>query len=247
MSLFSRKQDYRFVDMHIHVLPGIDDGSQNMETTLEMLRIAREEGITDMIVTPHFKQGHHNAGREKIERLIDEVTEAMKAESLDIIHLYPGNEIYYYEGAGEDVAKDLIRSMNGTDRALIEFSPSERYNYIRNAVDEMMGAGFVPILAHVERYMCLVETPDLVRELKEMGAEIQVNASSITGNLGPKVKSFTHRLLKQEIVDYIGTDAHDTGRRAPKVKKCISVLRRLCSDEYLRAITCDNALSIIEA
>lgn len=245
MSLF-KKSDDRFVDMHIHILPGIDDGSQNLETSIQMLRIAAKSGITDMIVTPHYKNGRHNASPATIELLIDKVTAAMRREGLDI-GLYPGNEVFYYDGAAEDVAAGRINSLNGTDRVLVEFLPGERYIYIRNAVDAIIGVGYVPIIAHVERYECVIERPELVHELRVLGAEIQINSGSVAGNLGSKIKHFVMELLQDEDVDYIGTDAHDDKKRVPDMKKCAATLRKICDEEYIKMITCDNALSIIEA
>lgn len=245
MGIFTKSND-RFVDMHNHILPGIDDGARDKATTLEMLRIAAKSGITDMIVTPHFKYGRHNASCEKIVRLIEEIES--EAENVGIhIKLYPGNEIFYYDGCAEDLVEGKIYSLNDTDRALVEFQPGERYVYIRNAIDTIIGAGYVPVIAHVERYMCILDNPDLAYELRNLGAEIQVNSASIEGRLGLKTKKFVIELLKNEQVDYVGTDAHDFQKRAPEVKKCMAVLHRICDDEYVRRITCDNALSIIEA
>jgi len=245
MSLF-RKNENRFVDMHIHILPGVDDGSKDIDMSMQMLRTAAKSGITDMIVTPHFKYGRHNASRETIKKLIEKLTVEMEREGLGI-RLYPGNEVFYYDGAGEDFAAGKVNSLNGTDRVLIEFQPGERYVYIRNAVDSVLGYGFVPILAHIERYSCILEEPERVKDLKMMGAEIQVNAGSVTGNLGIKVKRFVANLLQNEDVDYIGTDAHDSSKRIPDTRKCMAVLQKLCDEEYIQMITCDNALSIIEA
>lgn len=245
MSIF-RKNGNRFVDMHIHILPGIDDGSRDIGMSMQMLRTAAKSGITDMIVTPHYKYGRHNASRETIEKLIVELTTEMEREGLEI-RLYPGNEVFYYDGAGEDFATGRVNSLNGTDRVLIEFQPGERYIYIRNAVDSVLGSGFVPIIAHIERYTCMLENPERVTELKMMGAEIQVNTGSVIGNLGTKVKRFVTALLQNEDVDYLGTDAHDNSKRVPDTRKCMAVLQKMCDEEYIQMITCDNALSIIEA
>ncbi len=240
------KSEDRFVDMHIHILPGIDDGSQSMETTIEMLRIAQKSGTTDMIVTPHFKNGHHNAGYERIVSLIDKVTAVARDEGIDI-NLYPGNELLYYDGCADDIVAGKICSMNDTDRVLVEFFPGERATYIRNAVDAIISVGFVPIVAHVERYECTVANPELVYELKRMGAEIQINAASVEGKLGLKIKKYVAGLLRDEVVDYIGTDAHDSKRRIPDTRKCMAVLRKICDEQYIENITYNNAMDIISA
>lgn len=243
MGLFSRKQ-IRMVDMHCHILPGIDDGSDNLECSLKMLHIAAKNGITDIIVTPHFKLGHHNASGARIEDLIDFLSKEMDKQGIKI-NLYPGNEIYFFSEVGEYLEREKVLSLNNTDRVLIEFSPTQDFLYIRNALDTVMGYGYVPVIAHVERYMCLLEDYKKIEELKYMGAEIQINASSVCGGFGAKIKKYVRKLIEDELVDYVGTDAHDTERRSPNVKKALKIISGICEKSYFEAITCDNALSLI--
>ena len=245
MGLFRHFND-RFIDMHIHVLPGVDDGSRDIEMSLDMLRIAGKNGITDMIVTPHYKNGRHNADSIKIDQLINELTARMREEGITI-NLYPGNEIFYYDGVAEELEDGKVLSMNGTDRVLVEFMPGERYQYIRNAVDAICGAGFVPIIAHIERYECMLDDISHAREISMMGAEIQINAAAVEGRLGHKVKKYVTSLLKERLVTYVGTDSHDADKRAPETGKCIATLHKLCDEKYVTDIVCDNALAIINA
>lgn len=235
-----KKQQHRFIDVHCHILPQLDDGSSSMAQTIEMLRIAQSEGIEEIIVTPHYKSGHRNASPETINRAIDNVME-MAAKGGINIQLYPGNEIYYFSGVDEVLDKGEVNTLNNTDRVLIEFSPGEAYSYIKNAVDTLMGIELVPVIAHAERYECLVAKPVLVSELVNMGAEIQVNASSIAGDVGKIIRKFTHRLLDEELVCYVGTDAHSTGNRAPTVARALDIIYKKCSEEYAEAITYGNA------
>ena len=90
-----KEPDYEFVDMHCHILPEVDDGSESMEMTLAMLRIARENHIGAMIVTPHHKGGHHNVPPEETARLIGEIQRAGQAAEIEVPALYPGNEVLY--------------------------------------------------------------------------------------------------------------------------------------------------------
>ena len=240
------KEIYPFIDMHCHVLPGLDDGSRDMEESLRMLRIARDEGITDMIVTPHYKSGHHNASPERILKSIDEVTEAAQAEGIDIA-LYPGNEVYYFQELEEKLDDQKLWTMNGTDRVLVEFSPIEPFSTIRNAMDDVLGMGLQPILAHIERYECMVSQPENAALLKDMGVEIQVNAGDVTGDLGGKIKKYLRGLLEQQLVDYVGTDAHrGEGMRSPRVQECCHYLYKNFGAEYAERITCSNALAMLE-
>ena len=231
-----------FVDVHCHLLPGIDDGSQNMEQTMEMLRIAEAEGITDAIVTPHYKQGRVGTPRKVIGEMIQEVESLARQSGLSI-RLWPGTEVYYNSSLEEKLESGWLASMNDTTFVLVEFNPLETYAYVRNAVDDLFGMGYHPIVAHVERYQCMLGNVENVRTLHDLGCRIQVNAGSVAGNYGFKIKHFIKKLLKEELIDYVGTDAHDVRNRSPEMKKCAEVIRKYCDPEYADDILFRNAVS----
>ena len=234
-----------FIDIHCHILPGIDDGAGSMEESMSMLETAAEEGISDMIVTPHYKKGRHNAGVHTILERMRSLQEA--ADEKDIpVTLHPGNEVYCFEGMEEVLDAGTILTLNGTDRVLVEFSPTDSFVYIRNAVDSLRGMDYIPVIAHTERYKCFLEYWEYVEDLKRMDAEIQVNASGIMGGQGGQVKRFIHRLLKEQLVDYAATDAHDCQRRAPNIKKCAAYLYRKYGSDYAEKITYSNAFRLIQ-
>lgn len=243
--MFKQKKLDRIVDMHCHILPGIDDGSRNMVETLKMLKIAASEGITEMIVTPHFKNGHHNASPQKILDLIEEVQQT--AETLNLgITLYPGNEIYYFQGVEELLDQGKVCTMNHTDYVLVEFSPLESFTTIWNALDSLSSYGFCPIIAHVERYECMVKDWHNVEQLKRLNVGVQVNAADVTGEAGLKIKQFIATLLKNEIVDYVGTDAHRSEGRVPAVRKCETMLMKKYNPQYVEYIMYRNAAALID-
>ncbi len=229
-----------YIDIHSHILPGLDDGSQSMEQTMEMLHIAEAEGITHIIATPHYKAGRFRADSEEINRLIEEVQKNAVLDGLKI-RIYPGTEIYYRSELENRLDSGDIHTLNHTAHVLVEFSPFEDYAYIRNAAEEIFGIGYVPVIAHVERYQCLLKDIKKVQELKNMGCGIQVNASSITGDFGLTAKRFTGKLLNLELIDYIGTDAHDIGKRKPAMQKCAERLFKKCSEAYAKKLLYKNA------
>ena len=232
------------VDIHCHVLPAIDDGAQSMSETMKMLAIAQEEGITHIVVTPHYKVGHHNASPQKVADLMAEVQQNIIADNLHI-SLYQGNEVFYYREIPETLDEKKFSGMNGNERILVEFFPVERFAYIRDALDNLLSDGLIPILAHVERYECLVKDIQKVYELRAMGVEIQANASSIVGEAGFRIKRFLHKLLKNECIDYIGTDAHRAKGRAPYIKACAERLYKKYGSEYADAVLFENAMERI--
>lgn len=234
------KTGERIIDIHTHILPGIDDGSQSMDESIQMLRIAEREGITDMIATPHYKGGRHNASPQTVQRLLGELKG--HAEELGIhVSIHLGNEILYFSEVEDALDEKHIFTMNDSDFVLVEFHPGDRYGYIRNALDHVQSIGYTPILAHAERYTCMLKDKDAIRQIRDMGVRIQVNAASVEGALGWMVKHFTHEILRKHLVDYIGTDAHSSDKRAPELQKCAKILFKKFGSEYAGDLLYGNA------
>ena len=140
------------VDIHCHILPNVDDGSDGFDSTLKMLKTAKDEGITRMIATPHFKKGHHNVSPESAEKLLEEIRTKAENEGITL-KFYLGNEVMYFSDVEEAFEEGKINRINGTDNLLIEFYPDDEYSRIRRGIETVQSMGFTPILAHVERYL----------------------------------------------------------------------------------------------
>ena len=139
-----------------------------------------------------------------------------------------------------------ILSMNNRDYVLVEFSPSDTYAYIRQSLQQMQMAGYEVILAHVERYNCIVKEIELAEQLWEMGIRLQVNADSITGENGRELKKFVKCLMDQDLVFCVGTDAHSCRHRAPRMKKAAAQVKKKFGDEYMRRIFFGNAKTMLK-
>ncbi len=233
-----------FVDIHCHIMPGVDDGSQDTQMSLEMLRIAASEGVSRVILTPHHKPGHRNVSTRSIIERTKELQRACDDAEIPI-RLHTGNELYYYEDSISMIEEKEIAPLAGTDHVLVEFHPMDPYSKIRNAVYELMAIGRVPVIAHVERYAEVVKHPELARELSDMGCLIQVNAKTITGGYGGALKSFVKTLLKDGVVDFVASDAHNTDNRAPRFKEAYRYVVAKTNKEYAKDIFRNNAMHMI--
>lgn len=229
-----------FVDMHSHILPGLDDGSKSMEQSLKMLEIARQEGISVIIATPHNMPGKGRPTREKLEERLSELRRVAKQEGIDI-DIYLGTEYYYREEVSEIFDREEAVTMADSECVLLEFNPPEEKGYIYNAARETYSCGYTPIVAHVERYEQLMKKPEYVRTLKDMGALIQVNASSVIGENGHHTKRDVKKLLKAGLVDFVSTDAHSDGHRAPRMEKCAAYLYKKYGADYADRLLYKNA------
>lgn len=237
----SNKAELGIIDIHTHILPGLDDGSKSLEESLRMARIAYDQGIRAMIATPHLMPEGRRAGREEILEALRQLQEALLDEGLDI-DLYPGNEIYFHEEAIGLLEQGEALTLAGSDCVLVEFSPMEDARYIRNALREVMTLGLTPVVAHVERYANLMkQAPEQIGALKGMGALVQVNAATVEGKYGKGSQKQMLGLLKRGLVDFLGTDAHSASRRAPRMEGCLQAIGRRCPQEYIERLARGNA------
>lgn len=231
------------VDMHTHILPHVDDGAADKETTLRMLQQAYAEGTDILIATPHFRHGMDAARWDARRHDAWETTCSMAKEIHEDFQILLGAEVYMESGIRKDLEAGVPLTMPGSDAILIEFSTSANYMYIKNMVLMLLAMGYEPILAHVERYQAILKAQH-VEELSQMGVQIQANADSILGDSGWKTKRYLKRLLKQELIDMIGSDAHDMQERTPGMEKCMKYLNKRLDSAYCEQLFGGNAQQV---
>lgn len=233
-----------YIDIHSHILPGIDDGAKNFEMSMEMLRIAEKSGIKSIVLTPHHKPMRRNAGPEGVKELIRRLNDEMRRENMDIL-LYAGNEFYYSSETVRVLEEKKACTMAGSGYVLVEFGPMDSLDYIRGGLYQILSAGYRPILAHVERYERVCAKVEHVKDLTAMGCYIQVNAGSIMGQFGMGTKQLARKLLKYRVVHFVATDAHDSGRRTPALSECARYLERKHGEEYMEELLRINPMHMI--
>lgn len=234
----------RYIDMHCHILPGADDGAASMEETEKMLRIAYAEGIRCMIATPHY---HPRRGHEHPDILRKKLTLVRKAaQKIDEkFRIYLGTEIYFGQDVPEKLRQGEILTMNRRNQVMVEFSPADSFNYIKQGLQQIQLAGYEVILAHAERYLCLVDKFELVEHIWNMGVNIQINTGSITGDTGRKTKQFVKDLMDQDMVFGVGSDAHNTENRAPRMEKAAAYVKKKYGEPYMKKIFYDNSAGML--
>lgn len=194
------------VDIHSHLLPGIDDGAPTMDHTIGMLRKFEELGYQKLILTPHIMSGVYDNTSEIILKKLDEVRKVSQELGLKLT-LEASAEYYFDETLFERIrTKDLL-PFHG-NHILFEFSFRNRPSQIEDIVFGLKSAGYQPVLAHFERYMYFHPSIEVAKSLRERGCYIQVNLNSFTGHYGPDVKNQAIRLLKSGLIDILGSDCH---------------------------------------
>ena len=229
-----------YIDMHSHILPGMDDGARSMGQTLRMLEIAVSEGITTMIATPHNMPGKGCPPGSVVRRKVDELCHTVEQEGISL-EIVAGTEYYYREEVLDFLDSEDVVTLGNSDCVLVEFEPLAERNYIRNALRNILGLGYRPVIAHVERYAKLMEDTAVLGDMRKNGILVQVNAMSVTGDNGRQAKKDVRNLLKKGLVDFVATDAHSDGRRAPCMKKCADILYRKYGTAYVDALLFGNA------
>lgn len=233
-----------FVDIHCHILPALDDGAADMEKTREMLQIAYEEGIREMIATPHYFATRKSASIELITEVIGEVERRMGSWGVQM-KLYPGNEIYYRSEVPDLLEEGKIATLAGSRYVLVEFDPMTEYSYLRDGIHKLDSYGYVPILAHAERYECLWKKKEKFQRVRDHGGLIQVNSASFQGGMFDEMAKRAKYIMKNDLLDFVGTDAHSTGKRSPKMKETAAYLYKKLGSKKADKILVHNPKAVL--
>ena len=231
--------------MHCHILPGIDDGASDLEEALEMARIAESEGIKKIVNTSHFHPEFKYTMGEELVEAINSFNVALKANKIDLEVLI-GNEIYYTDEIIEELHNLNFHTLNNSKYLLIEFSPMNVPKNLADVVYEVKLKGYIPVLAHVERYNNIIENPNIIYDCIKEGAIIQVNASSILGKHGKEIKKVSDILLDNNMIHIVASDAHGSERRRPQLREAYEFVKNKYSEETADNLFKNNQSLIIE-
>lgn len=232
------------VDMHCHILPGVDDGPATMKESLATLKEAECQDIEAMIVTPHFHPGRYAVTAEKAMKTLERVQSVATDEGIGI-RLYPGQECYYYSGLIAELESGNVLTMNSTRYVLVEFEPEAQYSTITFAVRELLDNGYKPIIAHFERYRCLYQRKERLAELHRHGARLQLNFDRLVDKGNFIHPNGWRKLLKEDYVDYLGSDTHGIKYRPLHIDKAMKWLELDVRTEIAKRIMDKNISCLI--
>ena len=233
-----------FVDIHTHILPGVDDGARDVSQALSLMKCAAGQGTGALILTPHYRGRYRDNVRQKLTQVFKELRQAAAAECPGL-ELYLGCEIGYEIDVSEKVSNGMVLSLNDTQYVLLEFQDDSFRSRILDGVLEVVNFGYVPIIAHAERYEAFRKFPQLAEELTDLGALIQINADSVMGKSGFGIKRYCHRLLKAHRVHFVATDAHDQKLRQPELRSCYQKVRKKYGQAYADALFIRNGRDVL--
>lgn len=233
------------IDVHSHILPGIDDGSKSYAESIRMLRGLAEQGITDLICTPHYiTDSRQISPRAKNEEILNKLREKVAKENIKI-NLYLGNEIYIDRDIAKLVRQKKISPLNIKSKyLLVELPMSGEFEQYEDILVELKEKGWQPILAHPERYHSFQKDFNKVASVHNLGILLQCNLGSFVGQYGRNAKKLAKQIARQQLIYCVGTDIHHE-RNYGEYKKAQKVLSKYYNDEELDAILVQNASKIL--
>lgn len=235
------------IDVHSHILYGIDDGAKNIEESVAILKKMAALGYSKLILTPHYMEdAFYIANNKKKKELLKTLEQALQRENIPLT-LYLGQEIFIGENIIKSIKKDSIMSMNGTKVLLIEVPMHDKMVNDLDLLGDLIYQGYTIVLAHPERYLFFQENPKLIEDYLEMGILLQGNIESIGGKYGKNVEKLSKYLLKNKKYFTLASDVHSENSHFynmfPKLEKKI---KKITKEEYFKELMEINPEKIIK-
>jgi protein-tyrosine phosphatase len=233
------------IDLHAHILPGLDDGAKDLDESLAMCLVAAQDGITEIVATPHTGNGSYDNSPDRILAAAEDLNGRLAERDIPV-RILPGADIYVHERLGDLVKDRKVLTVNDNMRyVMVEFP---RHVVPPNYLEWMFHltlAGLTPILTHPERNTAVKGNTDIVRKWVEKGGLVQLTAMSISGDFGPEIRKCSEELLGYNLVHIIASDAHSADRRPPKLSKAVRAASQIIGPDSARCLVEDYPAAIV--
>lgn len=233
-------------DIHCHVLAEIDDGARSFEDSLQICKIAAQEGIRAIAATPHFIDKQSETEQSKIISALYQLNQAIKNKGIELM-LLPGMEVYLTPDLVELYEQGKIITLNYKNHMLIEI-PILSKNlplYLNDVLFRLQLKGVRPVIAHPERCRSVIRNPNIIYDLIENGCIIQLNSGSLEGAFGREVQKTAYDLLKHNMVHIIASDNHSTYDRMSSLKECYDIVSKKFSKTTAKDLFINNPYKVI--
>ncbi|AJD92264.1 tyrosine protein phosphatase [Jeotgalibacillus malaysiensis] len=216
------------IDIHCHILPGLDDGAQDYEDSLRMADQAIDNGITDIIATPHHQTRRFFNEASSVEVAVQELNHYLQSHGRNLT-IHPGQEIRIYGEITEELDSGLNMALQSrlNPYVLVEFPSSQVPVFAERTIYDLQVAGYRPIIAHPERNSAITEDPDKLYRLVNQGALTQLTAASVAGEFNKKVQRFSLDCIEANMAHFIASDAHNTDHRGFSLAKAYNKVEKV--------------------
>lgn len=231
------------IDIHSHILSGLDDGAESMADSISMARAAVNDGTSEVIATPHHRNGRYDNEAFTVNRAVEELNLQLQEQQISL-KIWPGLEIRVYKNIIQDLQQGTTLSLHQSRYTLIEFPSNRIPQQIEEYIHELNIIGKIAIIAHPERNQEIMRNPTRLFQLINLGAMSQITAGSLNGSFGSKIQSLVYRLCADNLVHFIASDAHNLTNRPFGLAAAYQIIERKLGTEYVQYYQ-DNARKII--
>ena len=232
------------IDLHSHILPGIDDGAANMAATLDMARLAVADGVRIMACTPHMMPPLYPNHSGIIQPAVEAAQRAIDESGIDL-RLIAGAEVHLAPDLLKQLRSGYAQTFGSTSYFLLEPSHTITPPQFERFVKAIIDAGYRPIIAHPERLTWIEQHYALICAVDEAGAAMQLTAGALLGQFGSRPRYWAERMLSEGRVDIIASDAHDARRRLPGLSAGMAAAAVIVGADSARAMVLDNPAAVL--
>ena len=233
------------IDIHSHILPFLDDGPKTFEESIEMCKIAAEDGITTIVATPHSMNGMYESESDKIVKAVKELNLKLKEAQVSV-KILPGAELHINERLLEDIRTGKALTMNNNKKHILLELP---FLFTPPGTDKLIfdlrSIGIIPIIAHAERITFFQRNPKILEQLVKSGILVQISAGSLSGLFGTRERKCAVKFLKNKMVHFIASDAHSAVSRPPVLTRALEEASRIVGEKEAEKLVLENPRQII--
>ena len=233
------------IDLHSHILPGIDDGAQNLNISLEMARLAVADGIQTMACTPHIYPGLYMNDAQGIAAARDALQLELDARNIDL-RLVIGADVHLVPGLLASLRGGRVPTLNGSRYVLLEPSHHVAPPQFEESVFQLVAAGYTPVITHPERLTWIETHYDVFVRMIGQGAWMQVTAGALTGLFGPRAKYWGEKFIGEGHTHLLATDAHSNRRRVPCLSEGLAIAQRLLGPTEAARLVLERPQAILD-
>lgn len=235
------------IDLHAHILPGLDDGSESMEDSLDMAELSLEGGVDIVVATPHSNQAgrFENYDTEEFRNEYRNFCRRLEEEGLPL-KILPGMEIFASDDLKERLSGGSLMGLNDSDYYLVEFPFDADPYWIGDRLEEILETGKIPLIAHPERYFCTQDYPPLIYQWLQMGCFTQMNKGSVFGRFGRHAAQLADLMLRNDLATCMASDAHSPYARTTYLGDLREYLLDHVGDEMTYRLLEENPGRIIQ-
>ena len=237
----------KLIDIHNHLIPAFDDGPPDWEVTLAMLRQAAEQGVTDVFATSHFSEYIAPELVEEYFQKFDQLQQKIRKEGISV-RVHSGAELFYHPYIAKSIAEVPVATLgNWGQYVLMEFPMFQALEGFEDALFRLSMDDYIPIIAHPERYMAVVNDFEVLYRFVKFGGLLQINGGSILGHFGKDVQKTSMKILEQRLAHFIASDAHTSKKgRSFLLREVVNYLADKVPENYLKQLVYEYPQAIID-